>query len=175
MYPRDRALGLHDTSLSPATTRMVGGWRAGERQLRRGERVDGELAGVAVDPKQVERTAEALGREVAADERERVGPAPGAGADDVPGIGRHRRAGAQVRGGRSARQPARWTIRSMAWRCALSMSSRRASSSLRLRSGSLPYMSTAWSWASVYRALLAILLGGHRIDAGRPATRQSSR
>ena len=33
---------------------------------------------MAVDPKQVERTAEALGREVAADERERVEPAPGA-------------------------------------------------------------------------------------------------
>ena len=37
-----------------------------------------ELAGVAVSPKQVERTAEALGREVAADERERVELAPGA-------------------------------------------------------------------------------------------------
>ncbi len=44
----------------------------------------GELAGVAVDPKQVERIAEALGREVAADERERVEPAR-RGMDDVPG------------------------------------------------------------------------------------------
>ena len=45
----------------------------------------GELAGVAVDPKQVERIAEALGREVAADERERVEPRTRRGIDDVPG------------------------------------------------------------------------------------------
>ena len=37
-----------------------------------------ELASVAVDPKQVERSAEALGREVAVDERETVEPAPAA-------------------------------------------------------------------------------------------------
>ena len=38
----------------------------------------GELAGVAVDTKQVERTAEALGREVAGDERVVVESEPGA-------------------------------------------------------------------------------------------------
>ena len=37
-----------------------------------------ELAGVRIETKQVERTAEALGREVAADERQVVEPAPGA-------------------------------------------------------------------------------------------------
>ena len=36
-----------------------------------------ELAGLRVETKQVERTAEALGREVAADERRVVEPAPG--------------------------------------------------------------------------------------------------
>ena len=38
----------------------------------------GELAGVGVETKQVERTAEALGREVAGDERRVVEPEPGA-------------------------------------------------------------------------------------------------
>ena len=36
----------------------------------------------------------------------------------------------------------------VAWRCALSMSSRRSSTRFRLRSRSLPYMSTAWSSVS---------------------------
>ena len=40
-----------------------------------GSELMGELAGVAVDPKQVERTAEVLGREIALDER--TGPWPG--------------------------------------------------------------------------------------------------
>ena len=66
--PRDRALGLHGTSLSPAVTRLVGvvgalvSFAEGSELLR-------TLADVAVDPKQVERVAEALGREIAADER----------------------------------------------------------------------------------------------------------
>lgn len=71
--PRDRSLGLHGTSLSPALTRMVGvvgvlvSFQEGSELLR-------ELAGVAVPTKQVERTAEALGREIAADERHVVEP-----------------------------------------------------------------------------------------------------
>ena len=69
--PRDRALGLQDTSLSPATARLVG-LAATSVSFAEASEWMGELAGVAVDPKQVERTAEALGREVAADERERV-------------------------------------------------------------------------------------------------------
>jgi len=73
--PRDRALGLHGTSLSPALTRMVGvvgalvSFQEGSDLLR-------ELAGVAVEPKHVERVAEALGREIAADERRVVEPVP---------------------------------------------------------------------------------------------------
>ena len=72
--PRDRALGLHDTSLSPATTRMVGKAAAMVSFAESSELMD-ELAGLAVDAKQVERTAEALGRAIAADERAVVEPA----------------------------------------------------------------------------------------------------
>ena len=83
--PRDRALGLQDTSLSPATARLVG-LAATSVSFAEASEWMGELAGVAVDPKQVERTAEALGREVAADERERVEPAPGAAATMYLGL-----------------------------------------------------------------------------------------
>lgn len=71
--PRDRSLGLENSSLSPAVTRMVGtvgalvSFQEGSTLLR-------ELAGVAVDAKQVERTAEALGAEIAADERQDTQP-----------------------------------------------------------------------------------------------------
>ena len=75
--PRDRALGLDETSLSPATTRMVG-LAAASVSFAEASELLGELAGVAVDAKQVERTAEALGREVASDERAAVEPEPGA-------------------------------------------------------------------------------------------------
>ena len=75
--PRDRALGLHNTSLSPATARLVGLTATSVSFVEASEWM-GALAGMAVDPKQVERTAEALGREVAADERAVVEPAPGA-------------------------------------------------------------------------------------------------
>ena len=71
--PRDRALGLHETSLSPATTRMVGLAALSVSFAEAGELLKA-LAGVAVDPKQVERTAEALGRDVANDECEVVEP-----------------------------------------------------------------------------------------------------
>jgi len=73
--PRDRALGLHGTSLSPAVSRMVGvvgalvSFAEGSELLR-------ELAAVAVTPKHVERAAEALGREIAEDERRVVAPVP---------------------------------------------------------------------------------------------------
>ena len=75
--PRDRRLGLEDTSLSPATTRMVG-LAAAEGSFAKASGLLWELAGVRIETKQVERTAEALGREVAADERDVVEPAPGA-------------------------------------------------------------------------------------------------
>lgn len=66
--PRDRQLGIEGGSLSPALTRMVGtvgalvSFQEGSELLR-------ELAGMAVDAKQIERTAEALGKEIAEDER----------------------------------------------------------------------------------------------------------
>lgn len=71
--PRDRALGLEDGSLSPAVTRMVGLTAAMNSFAESGELLH-ELAGVSVDPKQVERTAEKLGREIAEDERQVVDP-----------------------------------------------------------------------------------------------------
>jgi hypothetical protein len=75
--PRDRALGMADAFLSPAVLRMVGLAAsrvsfAGARGLLR------ELAGLAVSPKTIERHAEALGREVAADEAGVVEPEPAA-------------------------------------------------------------------------------------------------
>ena len=75
--PRDRALGLNDTSLSPATTRMVGQSAASVSFAEASELLE-ELAGVYVETKQVERTAEALGRQVASDECHVVEAEPGA-------------------------------------------------------------------------------------------------
>jgi hypothetical protein len=73
--PRDRALGLKGSSLSPAVTRMVG--RVGAMvSFAESSELMQELAGVAVDSKQVERTAERLGREIAEDERVFVEPEP---------------------------------------------------------------------------------------------------
>jgi hypothetical protein len=80
--PRDAALGLAATSLSPGVLRMVGlvgatvSFAEGHELLR-------ELAGVTVPTKHVERAAEALGREVAQDERQVVEPPP-AGAAVAP-------------------------------------------------------------------------------------------
>lgn len=75
MCPRDRALGVQGTSLSPATTRMVG-LAAAMVSFAEGSELMQELAGVPVDPKQVERMAERLGREIAHDERHVVEPEP---------------------------------------------------------------------------------------------------
>jgi hypothetical protein len=73
--PRDVALGLQDTSVSPAVTRMVG-TSAAMVSFAESSDLMGELAGVAVDPKQVERTAEALGRDIGHDERSLIVPEP---------------------------------------------------------------------------------------------------
>jgi hypothetical protein len=73
LCPRDRALGLEGCSLSPAVTRMVGLVGAMVSFVE-GSELMNELAGVTVDAKQVERTAEALGREIAADERRVIEP-----------------------------------------------------------------------------------------------------
>ncbi|MDD9962477.1 MAG: ISKra4 family transposase [Gammaproteobacteria bacterium] len=73
--PRDRDLGMAGSSLSPAVLRMVGVAAArtsfdGSSDLMR------ELAGLRIAPKTVERHAEALGREVAADELAVIEPEP---------------------------------------------------------------------------------------------------
>ena len=73
--PRDRALGVADTSLSPAVTRMVGQAAAMVGFAESSALLAG-LAGVVVEAEQVERTAEALGRQVAADERSVAEPEP---------------------------------------------------------------------------------------------------
>jgi hypothetical protein len=71
--PRDRALGLGDGALSPAVTRMVGHAAAVESFAGASDLLE-RLASVVVDPKAVERTAEALGRAIAVDERAVVEP-----------------------------------------------------------------------------------------------------
>lgn len=73
--PRDAALGLTGTSLSPAVTRMVGTVGAMVSFVE-GHELLHDLAGVDVEAKQVERTAEALGRAIAADEQRVVAPDP---------------------------------------------------------------------------------------------------
>lgn len=64
--PRDRHLGLDNTGLSPGVTHMVGAVGA-MVNFEEGSQLLAELAGFAVDAKQVERTAEALGAAIAAD------------------------------------------------------------------------------------------------------------
>ena len=72
--PRDAALGLHSTSLSPAVLRMTGS-TAALVSFAESSALLAELAGVRVETKQVERCAEALGEEVAAAESAGVFPA----------------------------------------------------------------------------------------------------
>lgn len=72
-FPRDRHLNIENTSLSPALTRMTASVAA-LVSFQEGSELLQELAGVAVDAKQVERTAEALGQEVAEDERHHCEP-----------------------------------------------------------------------------------------------------
>jgi hypothetical protein len=71
--PRDEHLGIENTSLSPALTRMIGTVGA-MVSFQEGSELLTELAGLTVDAKQVERTAEALGEEVAEDERRHSEP-----------------------------------------------------------------------------------------------------
>ena len=68
-YPRDRALGLAGGSLSPAVLRMSGS-AAALVSFAEANGLLAELAGVRVGTKRVERSAEALGREIAAVERD---------------------------------------------------------------------------------------------------------
>ena len=73
--PRDRALGMEDTGLSPAALRMLG-IAAARTSFAGASALLRELAGLAVSPKTVERHAEALGREVARDESRVIDPEP---------------------------------------------------------------------------------------------------
>jgi hypothetical protein len=66
--PRDQALGLSDSTLTPAVTRMVGAIGASVA-FTEGRQLLVELADLHLDAKTIERVSEALGSEVAADER----------------------------------------------------------------------------------------------------------
>src|ERR1700724_3269671 len=77
-WPRDEHLGIENTALSPALTRMTGTVGA-MVSFQEGSELLSELAGVAVEAKQVERIAEALGKEIAQDERHHCEP-----CDTVP-------------------------------------------------------------------------------------------
>jgi len=66
--PRDQAMGLEGNSLSPAVTRMTAAVGA-LVSFQEGSELLKELAGLEVEAKQVERTAEALGVEIAQDEQ----------------------------------------------------------------------------------------------------------
>ena len=73
--PRDRALGMEDTFLSPATLRMIG-IAATRTSFEGSSGLLRELAGLAVAPKTVGRHAEAFGREIAGDEVRVIEPKP---------------------------------------------------------------------------------------------------
>lgn len=73
-FPRDEALGLSQAALRPAVTRMIGAVGA-TVSFQEGSQLLSELAGIRIDPKTVERTAEALGEEIARDERQFLQPA----------------------------------------------------------------------------------------------------
>ena len=67
--PRDRALGIEGSHLSPGVLRMVGAVGASV-SFQEGAGLLKELAGIRVPPRQVERYAERLGEEAARFERE---------------------------------------------------------------------------------------------------------
>ena len=69
--PRDQALDLRDSNLTPGVVRMVGTVGA-MVSFQEGSELLQELAGVQVAAKQVERYAEVLGSEIATDERRHV-------------------------------------------------------------------------------------------------------
>jgi hypothetical protein len=78
--PRDSHLGIGKTCFSPATVRMIG--TVGSMgSFQEGSQLIRELAGIGIDASQVERCAEALGGEIAADERLYTEPL---GAEPLP-------------------------------------------------------------------------------------------
>ena len=74
-FPRDRSLGVEGASLSPGVVRMVG-TAAARVSFAESSQLLAELAGLRIDPKRVERAAEALGGEIAEDECLRVESGP---------------------------------------------------------------------------------------------------
>ena len=64
VFPRDRALAMQGTSLSPGAMRMTG-FVAAEVSFTSASEMMAVLCGVRMDAKQVERSAEALGAEIA--------------------------------------------------------------------------------------------------------------
>lgn len=68
LVPRDRAFLIDRASLSPGVIRMTG-LAAAMVSFEEGSLLLSELGGVNISTKQVERTAEALGRQIAEDER----------------------------------------------------------------------------------------------------------
>jgi hypothetical protein len=71
LVPRDRVLLMDETSLSPGVIRMTG-LAAAMVSFEEGSLLLSTLAGATVNAKQVERTAEALGRQIARDEQRHV-------------------------------------------------------------------------------------------------------
>ena len=74
-HPRDAALGLDGRSVSPGLERMIGSVAA-EVSFARSSEMLRELAGLHVPTTQVEHVAKALGRDIAADERQVVASEP---------------------------------------------------------------------------------------------------
>ena len=68
-FPRDRALGMARTDLSPGVTRMTGA-AAAQVSFAQASGLLAELGGVRVGTKHVQRSAEALGRQLASVERQ---------------------------------------------------------------------------------------------------------
>ena len=71
--PRDRALGMDGNPVSPGVLRMLGSSTA-EVSFETSSGLLWDLAGLRIDPKQVQRIAERLGQEMAADERQDTTP-----------------------------------------------------------------------------------------------------
>lgn len=75
-FPHDRTRGLEGASLTPGVVRMIG--VVGSMvSFEEGASLLAELAGLRVSSKQVERTAESLGEEIAREEAEEVSSDPG--------------------------------------------------------------------------------------------------
>ncbi len=74
-FPKDRMLDVEGASVTPGVLRMTGIVGA-ELSFEKGAEFLRELADLPVSPKQVERVAEALGAEIAGDERTCLDPDP---------------------------------------------------------------------------------------------------